>query len=1098
MFDILNMSESYVDTKILECSQRSSVQFDGLNTSNNALFMNKVDDGLMLNPGDKVSLHSAVISQIGAGGDTIELKGNFLKRIIYENIVQSTPYTERNDYLDAGYKGVLNREDAITLDSGRVERDLNDNNLIMGIEYYKAANGENCFSLPRRFAYSASRSYSQRWTDVDSSVQGGQFLSQVNGGIVETDYQRDRNSDAEFNYEWVNNRELLKVRQDGKKFTVFHRRGTTFYNASATQPSEPDLSNVVNGNGSIDPAVGRYWLYREVKEVEIPKGRRSADFIAETFTEGLQNASDLEQYYYYRDENNNPSVEDGFGNHSVLGAVYKTDTYKPFNCHNGATFSESNYNDMISYDHNTNGSNVVTQSRLDWVNGFQYIAFKRPDLVFPARQYWMLGSPSGDFSQGKYQHITHVTDDNYTTGGKTLKITFVQHYNETNCRNMSEFIKAQGLYPELWDFRNASSPYYDRDEVSTQILTNVNFIGLGATSFQVYIDPGDTPLTLTPPNDTYVSRTITVQGPTVGGTDSLEPVVCNVTSIDEDGSSGYQTVHIDGEVEVIIPNNEDFTFTITDTLVKLTPDNSRFIHIDMIQAYDNASKTLAVDRKDFGSDLYHNNFVGATNGGGRRYSTCSEPLWVTYIKDQEDEFFDEPVYSDREKKLSFGIFSKGPSDRIQIVTEGVGGVPEHFYNASKFFIGGQEAVTTGQYQDDKYLRNCGYDPHFTAYGNAALGLYTPSDMVDKGPNLTTGLVGTSISGDGDDEPRNLASVINQIYLGSSNPKLSYDPTKDRFAFTDFYTPEYLGNDGGAGQSDDYPANTAPQVKVYKINKRLRRTAFCPGMIPYPEKASMTLYETVGSSKTKDVAIDVDNRNIFPFSIMDCHSGISVDHVGVPEDVWESSLLGILGFSYNQLNASVNVDNTAQNRVNTFNVRSLNKLTTSAEIKAEDTLFYHQNVFGNTLYQPNVLSANVILDRKHTTYHTYNAPISVDSPSLPVTADSVPRSMLFPFYTIKSDLIDVDSYRGGGESGQLLPVIGHVTKSTLNGDYFVSGDSSVQFTVTKSKPITSITTAITDPDGSFSELNDNSAVLYKIQKAQPLPVNILAEIMKGQK
>ncbi len=72
------MSESYVDTKILECSQRSSVQFDGSNTSNNALFMNKVDEGLMLNPGDKVSLHSAVISQIGAGGNTIELKGNFL------------------------------------------------------------------------------------------------------------------------------------------------------------------------------------------------------------------------------------------------------------------------------------------------------------------------------------------------------------------------------------------------------------------------------------------------------------------------------------------------------------------------------------------------------------------------------------------------------------------------------------------------------------------------------------------------------------------------------------------------------------------------------------------------------------------------------------------------------------------------------------------------------------------------------------------------------------------------------------------------------------------------------------------------------------
>ena len=1093
MFDILNMSESYVDTKILECSQRSSVQFDGSNTSNNALFMNKVDEGMMLNPGDKVSLHSAVISQIGAGGDTIELKGNFLKRIRYDNIVDSTPYTERNDYLDSGYKGVLNREDAITLNNTHVERNLYDNNLIMGIEYYKAANGENCFSLPRRFAFSGTRTYAQRWADNDSVTHGAPFVCQVNGGIVETDYHRDRNSNSVFNTEWENNRELLKVRQDGKKFTIFHRLGTTFYNASATQPSVPNLNGVVNGNGSIDPAVGRYWLHRELKEVEIPKGRRAADFIAERFTDGLQNASDLQQYYYYRDENNNPSVQYGYANQSVLGAVYKTDTYKPFNCHNGSTFSETNYNNVITYDHaGTGAAASVTQSRLDWVNGFQYVSFKRPDLVFPARQYWNSGSPSGDFSGAKYQHITNVNDDNYTTGYTTMKITLLQSYNELNCSRMAQFIKAQGLYPELWDFRNASSPYYNRTEVSTQIQTNSTYIGVGATSFQIYIDPGDTPLTFDRPRDSVIKRTITVTGPVAGGLNGLEPATCNVTSIVGDGSSGFQTVHIDGEARVIIPSGEDFTFTITDTLVKLSPDNSRFIHIDMIQKYDNASKTLAVDRKDFGSDLYH-----ADASGLRRYSTCSEPLWVTYIKDQEDEFFDEPVYNDREKKLSFGIFSKGPSDRIQFITEGVGGVPEHFYNASGFFIGGYEAVGNGSYQEDKYMRFCGYDPHFTGYGNAALGLYTPSAMIDMGQNLTTGLINTNENGAGTVTPANLSSVINQIYLGSSNPKLTYDPTKDRFAFTDFYTPEYLGNDGGAGQADEYPANTGPQVKVYKINKRLRRTAFCPGMIPYEQKKSITAKQTDGS-KTKAIFEDIDNRNIFPFSIMDCHSGISIDHLGITEDVWESSLLGILGFSYNQLNASVTEINTAQNRVNTFNIKSLNKLTTSAEIKAEDTLFYHQNVFGNTLYQPNVLSANVILDSAHSSYYTYNAPISVDSPSLSVTADNVPRSMLFPFYTIKTDLIDVDQWRGGGDSGERLPVIGHVTKQTDGGDFFYTGDSSVEFTITKSKPITSITTAITDPDGTFSELNDNSVVLYKVQKSQQLPINILAEIMKGQK
>ena len=69
-------TEPYTDLKLLECSRRSSVEVGSGNNSNNALFMNKVDEGFMLNPGDKVSVHSVMISEVGAGNDTIELKGN--------------------------------------------------------------------------------------------------------------------------------------------------------------------------------------------------------------------------------------------------------------------------------------------------------------------------------------------------------------------------------------------------------------------------------------------------------------------------------------------------------------------------------------------------------------------------------------------------------------------------------------------------------------------------------------------------------------------------------------------------------------------------------------------------------------------------------------------------------------------------------------------------------------------------------------------------------------------------------------------------------------------------------------------------------------
>ena len=45
----------YVDLSLLECSRRASVDVSGGNDTNNAIFMNKVNEGMMLNVGDKVS-----------------------------------------------------------------------------------------------------------------------------------------------------------------------------------------------------------------------------------------------------------------------------------------------------------------------------------------------------------------------------------------------------------------------------------------------------------------------------------------------------------------------------------------------------------------------------------------------------------------------------------------------------------------------------------------------------------------------------------------------------------------------------------------------------------------------------------------------------------------------------------------------------------------------------------------------------------------------------------------------------------------------------------------------------------------------------------
>ena len=139
--------------------------------------------------------------------------------------------------------------------------------------------------------------------------------------------------------------------------------------------------------------------------------------------------------------------------------------------------------------------------------------------------------------------------------------------------------------------------------------------------------------------------------------------------------------------------------------------------------------------------------------------------------------------------------------------------------------------------------------------------------------------------------------------------------------------------------------------------------------------------------------------------MDCHSGICISDFGIDEDQWEDSLMGILGFSYEQLQSEISQKNTMQNRVNTFNKNKLNKVTTQGIIKAEDTLIYNQNIFGGIMYKPNIFTSVVITDQPNQVpgdTFQYTVPVNILTSSMIITADNVPKQMLNPFFSIRSE------------------------------------------------------------------------------------------------
>ena len=1061
---------SYVDTHILECSRQSSVQVQSNANTSNALFMNKLNEGIQLNVGDKVSVHSAIISEVGAGGNTIEMKGNVIGNSKLKKITTVENKRDPEDYNSTGYIDVIERADAQQVTQSDKTVELRDNSVNMVLQYYKATNGENCFSLPRCFdGDTVLTSADYVWTDNDNASTGATLHQQQNGHIVEADYQRDRNSTSAWTNKWLTNRELLKVRQDGTKYTLFVREGFTYFNASYTGAN---LSQVKNGNDRIDPAVAPYVPYRELKSVTIPKGRRSADFIAETFTRSLQNASNLDPYNYWKDVNN-PSTSFVHQNQGLVAGIYKTDTYKPFTAATYDNFSKSNFL-LIDFDYNYNG-----QEAYNWANSFQYVAFKRPEFVEAGRSDF-----NEDISFGGAPHyITNVSSDSVHSN-HSMKIEFNASYNEDNCSRINQWVKTQSLYPEFWDFRNASSPYHNRTVTSTLTLNVAQDQGAGLdailveyTTDKLVLDPTD-----------VISRTITFSNASI--TPSGEVTVTGIFTEEEFST---QSISWGGSIVHTIPLGTPITFTITDVLPELSIDNSRFFHLDMVQTTESASKTLASDRVELGSDMYHQTITGAS-----QYNTPSSPLFVYYQDVDKDSFYEDPEYNGRDKKLSYGLFMKGPNGNIQVSTEGIGGVPSSYYNASGFFIGGEEAVGNGSYTSAKYKRHFGYDVHFSAYGNAAIGIYSGITIQDRAKNVQPFILNLTANGGastgGQENGWSHIPQINKAYLGATQPQLVYDSVKDRFGFSEFYTPEFLGNNGGAGDDGDTNPVRDGGAKVYKINKRLRNQNFAPGMGPYTVEKSFQVNKIDASTAVKLNYPD-PNRNIYPFSFMDCHSGIAIESFGITEALWNKSLMSILGFTYEQLQAELTSENTMQKRINTNNIGKLNKVSTQAQIKAVDTLLYNQNIFGAIMYHPNVLICGRIEEHGGTKkFHNLLTPLSIDTESLTVTADGVPKQMINPFYTIRSDILDDATYLGGEDSGIKLPVISHVLKGTDTGDFFTSFGTGIDFTITKPKTVTSITTAICDPDGTFSRVDENSAVLYKIDKGAGYPTNVLQSIL----
>tara|TARA_R110000765_G_scaffold417263_1_gene519649 strand:- start:141 stop:1268 length:1128 start_codon:yes stop_codon:yes gene_type:complete len=368
-------------------------------------------------------------------------------------------------------------------------------------------------------------------------------------------------------------------------------------------------------------------------------------------------------------------------------------------------------------------------------------------------------------------------------------------------------------------------------------------------------------------------------------------------------------------------------------------------------------------------------------------------------------------------------------------------------------------------------------------------------------------------------------------MGANTPVIDFNGVNNRFQFSKFHTANNSNNSFYAGTSQTSitsAALTLPtgQVKdiakrdidpnagdtVYKVNPRPPDFGYSPAFKPYIRKDQRLVnlaYPVApsGAGGFENLAnFEGDNENIEPFEIFDSHGGIYIDDFGYSEENWSQGMWDILGFNYDQVSAKPTKTNVLNQRVNNDNLSQLYRLTTNAEVVASDNKAYVLNDFGAAMYSTslpfvkgltNLVSATDAVGKiwtYSTVPTTYYPESIIRTQSMSVPAGSLSKAVLKPYYTVRSSILEGSTAIGGNPTGANLPIISIIDKYSAQNDYFLGNPSSLVFTVTKPQMISDIITSICDSDGTYANINNTSAVIYKIERAKTTPEGIIAQIL----
>tara|TARA_Y100001972_G_C7661181_1_gene333511 strand:- start:429 stop:3335 length:2907 start_codon:yes stop_codon:yes gene_type:complete len=455
----------YTDLQVVECNRLHSEEAKSSNDENFAQWTNNLQDILHVDAGDKVSIHGAMINEKGAGqSQAIEIKGIGLG------------FKKTFEFLDVEYKNASNHLNTdfeeICANASSKEIEIRDDTLTFGQTYYQTATGHNYIHLPRRWWYKRADNTDQQWTLGDSEDAGlsRYFVNfEIDKFGFKSMYQAiDLIPPGEAGQE---DQRVMKPKNDNKRYTLMMREYSFFSEKSA---SDNYLKIPIYNEGRRDPENASYSVYKELKQIELPKGFNSPEFVADEITRQFQKITEEKIHKkYYTD----PSLQEG--RHETPIPMYRTistESYKPFNVAHLFRDPDTNIN--------ASGFGVIQDSFEEYYirptetkDGWEYLS-----------QYHLIGcdKPELRLTGEKINQEYNAFGSNRDQGilGCSLKhnwahdqqfITLNVAYNKDFCDKVKAFFDAQVKYPEVWDyFKEEDNEYNDGDTIHNSRYLHIN------------------------------------------------------------------------------------------------------------------------------------------------------------------------------------------------------------------------------------------------------------------------------------------------------------------------------------------------------------------------------------------------------------------------------------------------------------------------------------------------------------------------------------------------------------------------------------------------------------------------------------------------